>query len=142
MASTLHNLLISLVFLSTIFDYPTTTTSQQECPYPCYPPPTGPGNNPPVITTPPVSTTPPASFSPPVFSTPPAIGNFPFNPPSPYFSGVTPPPPEPILPWFPYYFRKPPHQDPSNSIASRGSSATAIIIIIFSFLFVFSFALN
>ncbi|CAI9785440.1 unnamed protein product [Fraxinus pennsylvanica] len=128
----LPNLLSLLLFLSAILDFPATTTSQ-ECPYPCYPPPTGPGNNPPVATTPPsppvVTTAPPTSFSPPAFTTPPA-GYFPYNPPSPdSFNGVTPPPPEPILPWFPYVYRRPPHQDQSSSTALIQGSRTMIIIL-------------
>ncbi|KAL2518918.1 putative Hydroxyproline-rich glycoprotein family protein [Abeliophyllum distichum] len=142
MASNLHNLLPLLLFLSTILDFPATTKSQ-ECPYPCYPPPTGTGNNPPVATTPPSpptsTTTPPASFSPPAFITP-LAGYFPFTPPSPYsFNGVVPPPPEPILPWFPYYFRRPPHQDQSSSTALQGSRNMIIIfpllVLVFSSVF-------
>lgn len=125
MASSLYKLLSTLLLLSTILDFLPTTTSQ-ECPYPCYPPPTGPGNGPPATTTPPVSTTPPAALF-----TPPA-GYYPFTPPSPYFSGVTPPPPEPIVPWFPYYYRKPPHQDQSSSSpAIRGSRNVALFMFMF-----------
>ncbi|KAI3466997.1 hypothetical protein Pfo_023660 [Paulownia fortunei] len=138
MASKLHKLLSTLIFLFTILVYPATTTSQ-ECPYPCYPPPTGTGNSPPVTTTPPVSTTPPASFSPPVSTSPPA-GIFPFTPPTPYFFGAAPPPPEPILPWFPYYYRKPPHQDQSSSPPLEGSRN--IIVFMFPLLLVFSFVFH
>lgn len=132
MANKLHMLISTLMFLSTILDFPATTTSQ-ECPYPCYPPPIGPGNNPSVTTTPPVSTTPPASFSPPVSTAPPA-GFFPFTPPPPYFYGVAQPPPEPILSWFPYYYRKPPHQDQSSSTALRGSRTIIIVFPLILFL--------
>lgn len=138
MASNLHKLLSTLLLLSTVLDFLPTTTSQ-ECPYPCYPPPTGPGNVPPATTTPPLSTTPPAALSPPASFTPPA-GYYPFTPPSPDFSGVTPPPPEPIVSWFPYYYRKPPHQDQSSSSpAIRGLRNVALfmfpLFVAFSFIF-------
>ncbi|KAL8531831.1 hypothetical protein ACS0TY_008436 [Phlomoides rotata] len=130
MASTLlHMLLPTLVFLSTILHFPATATSQ-ECPYPCYPPPIGPGNDPPETTTPPAFTTPPASFSPPLSSST-TPGYFPFTQPPPYFYGAVTSPPEPIISWFPYYFRKPLHQDPSSSTALSGSRITMIIFPIF-----------
>lgn len=130
MSSDLHKLQLStLIFLLTVLDYPTTTTPQ-ECPYPCYPPPAGPGNNPPVATTPPVSTTPPASFSPPFSTTPPA-GFLPLTPPPPNFLGGAPPPPDPVVPWFPYYYRKPPHQDQSFSSPALIGSRN-IIVLMFS----------
>ncbi|KAG8366716.1 hypothetical protein BUALT_Bualt17G0108300 [Buddleja alternifolia] len=123
MPTKLHKLLSTLLFLSTVLQYPATTTSQG-CPYPCYPPPTGPGNNPPVTTTPPASTTPPTSFSPPV-------GVYPFTPPAPYTFGAAPPPPEPIVPWFPYYYRKPPHQDQSSSSSPLKQSTNVAIMFLF-----------
>lgn len=139
MASTLYILLpITLVFLSTILHFPATVTSQ-ECPYPCYPPPIGPGNDPPETTTPPAFTTPPASFSPPLYSSITPPGYFPFTQPPPYFYGAAAtPPPEPIISWFPYYFRKPLHQDESSSTALTGLRTTIIIFplfIVISFLF-------
>ncbi|GFP90835.1 hypothetical protein PHJA_001227400 [Phtheirospermum japonicum] len=113
-SNNLHKLLLTLtIFLSTVVESPAQTTPQF-CPYPCYPPPTGPGNNPPVTPTPPVSTTPPATFQPPLSTTPPA-GYVPFTPPSPYSFGAAPPPPEPIVTWFPYYYRKPPHKEELSS---------------------------
>ncbi|KAL7090880.1 hypothetical protein ACP275_12G069700 [Erythranthe tilingii] len=127
MASKLHNLLSALIFLFTVLDYPAKTTPQ-ECPYPCYPPPTGPGgNNPPVATTPPVSTT-----------TPPAVF-VPFTPPPPYSFGAAPPPPDQTVPWFPYFYQKPPHQlDQSFSpLALRGSGN--IILFIFPVIFALSY---
>ncbi|CAI9095965.1 OLC1v1032014C1 [Oldenlandia corymbosa var. corymbosa] len=66
----------TLLFFFTILHFPV-SSSAQDCPYPCYPPPTGPGNtNQPVTTTPPA---PPAggaaggaTYSPPAFYGPPA----------------------------------------------------------------------
>ncbi|KAK4430297.1 hypothetical protein Salat_1330400 [Sesamum alatum] len=135
MASTsnLHMLLSTLLFLSTILE----TTPQQECPYPCYPPPTGPGNNPPLPTTPPVSTLPPP------LSTSPPAGVFPFTPPSPYFLGAAPPPPEPIVPWFPFYYRKPPHQDHESSSSALELGSRSIFWTVFPLLLLlFCFPLN
>ncbi|XP_057765897.1 leucine-rich repeat extensin-like protein 3 [Salvia miltiorrhiza] len=134
-SSNLLNILSTLLFLSTILDFLPTATPQ-ECPYPCYPPPIGPGNGPPATTTPPASTTPPAALSPPAnsFTTPPA-GYIPFTPPSPYFSGAVPPPPEPILPWFPFYYRKPPHQDQSSS-SPPATGSTNLVLFIFPLLLV------
>lgn len=131
-STTLHTLLPSLIFLSTILHFPAAATSQ-ECPYPCYPPPIGPGNDPPETTTPPAFTTPPAnSFSPPLSSSTPNSGYFPFTQPPPYFyGGAATPPPEPILSWFPYYFRKPLHQDPSSSTALSGSRIASIAFPLF-----------
>ncbi|KAL7132341.1 hypothetical protein ABFS83_12G067300 [Erythranthe nasuta] len=134
MASKLHNLLSSLIFLFTVLDFPAKTTPQ-ECPYPCYPPPTGPGGNtPPVATTPPVSTTTPPA----VFTTPPSVF-VPLTPPPPYSFGAAPPPPDQTVPWFPYFYQKPPHQlDQSFSApALRGSGN--IIVILFPLLFALSY---
>ncbi|KZV14603.1 wiskott-Aldrich syndrome protein family member 2-like [Dorcoceras hygrometricum] len=138
MATKLEKLL-PLIFSSAILHHLILTTSQ-ECPYPCYPPPTGPGNNPIVGTTPPVSTTPPAAFSPPFSLTPPAAGYFPFTPPSPNYYGVAPPPPEPMVSWFPFYYRRPPHQDQSSSLSTEGSRNNSLMFLSLffaSFLFCF-----
>ncbi|KAL2485055.1 proline-rich receptor-like protein kinase PERK1 [Abeliophyllum distichum] len=129
MDSKLHKLLSTILFLSTILRYMSTAIAE-ECQYPCYPPPTGPGNNSPVATTPP---SPPGS-------TTPEVGYVPYNPPSTYFgNGVAPPPPEPMLPWFPFYYKKPPHEDQSPSTALRGSTTKIIIfpllVLVFSFVF-------
>ncbi|GER44640.1 hydroxyproline-rich glycoprotein family protein [Striga asiatica] len=128
----LHNL--QIVFLSTliILRFPATVSPQSECPYPCYPPPTFPGESPPAAaaTSPPAATTPPATTTPPdSFSGSSPTGIFPYTPPSPYFYGVTPPPPEPIVNWFPYYYRKPPHQESSSSFGLRESKAVILPLL-------------
>lgn len=140
MASPLQKLLPTLLFLSTILQFQG-RLSAQECPYPCYPPPTGTGNNPPLTTTPPAggggggaAYNPPAAGggganNPPAFYGPP-VGVIPYYPPPGGFSGVTPPPPDPILPWFPFYPRKPPHSELSSSTAMQASLKAMIIAVI------------
>ncbi|THG22053.1 hypothetical protein TEA_020825 [Camellia sinensis var. sinensis] len=128
-----NQLLYTLIFLSIILNIPVATISQ-ECPYPCYPPPTGTVNNPTppsTIETPPSQT---ASYPPPpAFFYPPPSGYLPFSPP---FIGNAPPPPDPIVPWFPYYYRKPPHQSDqsSSSTALQGSTVMISIAYFFGFL--------
>ncbi|KAL6571087.1 hypothetical protein OROGR_000637 [Orobanche gracilis] len=141
MASNFHKILSTLIFLSVILEYPSQTMSQ-DCPYPCYPPPTGSGNNPPEIPmAPPLSPTPPATNFPPPASTAPPAGFLPFSPPSPYLSGEAPPPPDRIVTWFPYYYRKPPHQDQSSSPPLEGSRRIDVLVI-FSVLLVCCFVFH
>lgn len=129
MASKLINILSTLLLyfsLVLLLSSPARITAQ-ECPYPCYPAPTGPaGNNPP-----PAATTPPTSQgyvpnNPSTNYNPPPAGYNNNNPPNDYdnnsppdfVNGEVPPPPEPILPWFPFYYRKPPHSDNDQSSSS------------------------
>ncbi|KAL2558927.1 proline-rich receptor-like protein kinase PERK1 [Forsythia ovata] len=122
MATKLHKLLCILLFLSTILKY-LAPTSSQECPYPCNTPLTGARNSLSVATTPssPVSISPPAG-----------AGYLPHSRPPPYFvNGLVPPPPEPIVPWFPFFYREAPQQNHSSSTALQGSR---IMIIIFPLL--------
>ncbi|KAL7170885.1 hypothetical protein ACSBR2_035693 [Camellia fascicularis] len=84
-------LLSTLIFLSTILNFPGTMVAQ-ECPYPCYPPPTGTtGDNP---TTPPTTTKaqPIQTGSYP----PPPSGYLPYSPPY-VGNGNVPPPPDSML---------------------------------------------
>ncbi|XP_011655467.1 leucine-rich repeat extensin-like protein 5 [Cucumis sativus] len=102
--------------------FPPATRSDDTCPYPCYPPPTGSGTTTPATLSPP-SQTGYSSYSPPAYYSPPAA-YYPYNPPTSdgnSFDGVTPPPPDPILPYFPYYYKKPPHKPDDES----GGSAVA-----------------
>ncbi|KAL3631391.1 hypothetical protein CASFOL_024375 [Castilleja foliolosa] len=112
-----------------------TVVESQYCPYPCNPPPTGPGENPPATPTPPISTTPPATYQPPLSTTPPT-GYVPFTPPSPYSFGAAPPPPEPIVTWFPYYYRDPPHKDTSSSPPLKVLTFTFVICLLFCVQFI------
>ncbi|KAK3027662.1 hypothetical protein RJ639_041899 [Escallonia herrerae] len=114
-----HQFLSITLFISLIFSSPATTTAQ-ECPYPCYPPPTGTGNSPPATITPPSQT---GSYPPPPGFYPPPTGYLPNNPSPPYFPNGAPPPPDPIVPWFPYYYKKPPHGSGDQS-ASTALSAS------------------
>ncbi|XP_019257903.1 PREDICTED: proline-rich receptor-like protein kinase PERK8 [Nicotiana attenuata] len=124
MASKLNKLLFTLLyFLLLILNFPARITAQ-ECPYPCYPPPTGPaGNNPPPATTTPpspqgyVPNNPSTNYNPPPagYNNPP--NDYDNSPPD-FVNGEVPPPPEPIVPWFPFYYRKPPHSDNDQSSSS------------------------
>ncbi|KAK8522621.1 hypothetical protein V6N13_115579 [Hibiscus sabdariffa] len=89
------------------------TKQDNPCPYPCYPPPTGPGGS---IGT--VTQAPPVSYPPPS-----QTGNLPyFPPPPPYGNSLYgQPPPDPVLPYFPYYYRKPPHRTDDQSPATKTS---------------------
>lgn len=131
----------ALIFTSTLVSLPSLTTSDSgECPYPCYPPPTGTGT--PIVTTPP---SPPShesagTFSPPLYPSP--TGNLPYYYPPPAFANNfnSPPPPDPILPYFPFYYRKPPHQGDVSSATSLPRSTlmmAASHIIAFAFLYLF-----
>ncbi|CAN1788339.1 hypothetical protein LINPERHAP1_LOCUS18007 [Linum perenne] len=102
-----------LLFLSGL------TLSDDTCPYPCYPPPTGPGSPAAVTNPPPTSQS--SSYPPP----PPAGNNIPsayYIPPPPpsgnnNYDINNNPPPNAILPYFPYYYRKPPRK-PDDDIGS------------------------
>ncbi|CAH2033676.1 unnamed protein product [Thlaspi arvense] len=98
-----HGLLIlSLVFVFSLLYFPYLTISDIPCPYPCYPPPFGGG-----------SSTPSAG------NYPSPDGNLPnyLSPPNSDGGGsfYGPLPPDAILPYFPYYYRKPPHQTDQTS---------------------------
>lgn len=129
MAKSFNHLLPTLLLASIILiNLPRSTVSDEPCPYPCYPPPTGSGTP-----TTPTTTTP---LTPPQPQTgviyPPPAGNYPYNPPPPYggggsFGGSAPPPPDPILPYFPFYFKKPLHGVDQSSARTLGSRSTTMI---------------
>ncbi|KAE8730104.1 putative TPX2 family protein [Hibiscus syriacus] len=109
------------------------TKQDNPCPYPCYPPPTGPGGGSGggggIVTQ-----TPPASYSPPSQTGvyPPPTGNLPiYTQPPPYggnsFYGQ--PPPDPILPYFPFYYRKPPHRTDDQSSGTTVWPGKSMFII-------------
>ncbi|KAI3729350.1 hypothetical protein L6452_18006 [Arctium lappa] len=88
-----------LLLLQLTLNSPPSTVAQ--CPYPCYPPPIG--------NTPPPSQT--KNYPPPAaIYTPPSGTVYPYTPQTPTFYGGTtaPPPPDPVVPWFPYYYKDPP----------------------------------
>ncbi|KAG5236818.1 hypothetical protein OIU78_004797 [Salix suchowensis] len=132
-------ILPALFFTSILVNLPSLTMSDGgECPYPCYPPPTGTGT--PTFTAPP---SPPSQsagiYSPPLYPSP--TGDLPYYSPPAFgnnFNG--PPPPDPILPYFPFYYRKPPHQGDVSSASSLPRSttlmmATALLLLLFCILF-------
>ncbi|CAK7326727.1 unnamed protein product [Dovyalis caffra] len=129
-------ILSTLLFTSVLFSLPILTTSDGDCPYPCYPPPGGAGT-PTVTTAPPPPSQSAGSYSPPVYPTP--TGNLPYNSPPPFgnnFNG--PPPPDAILPYFPYYYRRPLHQNDVSSATSLPRSTltmTASNILASAFLY-------
>lgn len=119
--------LLRLVFIFSLLYFPYLAISETPCPYPCYPPPIGGGS----------STTQPPPYPPPAFNYPYPAGNLPNYPSPPYIGGGGsgsfhgPPPPDAILPYFPYYFRKPPHQTDQTSssplVAVSGKLTVRII---------------
>ncbi|XP_062111077.1 extensin [Humulus lupulus] len=136
MAAAALNRLLSTLFLATVvLNFPIATFSDEPCQYPCYPPPMGTVTP----TTPSTQLPPPSaqtgSYSPPVtgggvFPTP-----YPYNPP-PYYGGGSfgaQPPPDPILPYFPFYYKQPLHRSPDDDSSSAtlalGRSTNNLIMI-------------
>ncbi|KAD3642294.1 hypothetical protein E3N88_31518 [Mikania micrantha] len=95
-----NTLLSSSLFCTTLIPPPSTVA---QCPYAC-------GNTPPATTVPPpVTMLPPPSptgtYPPPAVGYSPPMNVFPYNPPTPTYYGGAPPPPDPIVPWFPFTTR-------------------------------------
>ncbi|CAI9275977.1 unnamed protein product [Lactuca saligna] len=112
-----------LLLLHLTLNSPPSTVAQ--CPYPCYPPPTGTGGN---TNTPPVPQT--GNYPPPATIYTPPSSVYPYNPPTPTFYGGAPPPPDPIVPWFPYYYKDPPRNPNKSSSADLPRGSTAVIFMI------------
>ncbi|XP_010319560.1 uncharacterized protein [Solanum lycopersicum] len=135
-----------LLFLLLFLDF-IASTYGQVCPYPCYPPPTGHVNNLPAAITPPY---PPQgsnynNYPPPTSGGGGGYSNLPNYPPpnNGYVNGLVPPPPDPILPWWPYRYRNPQNQySSSNSIQESRNMMITIMVPIFSFVFHFAFPLS
>ncbi|EOY00954.1 hypothetical protein QUC31_014026 [Theobroma cacao] len=146
MANSLNQAITTLFFFSSIIlSFFVQAKQDNPCPYPCYPPPTGTGGGTQIGGT--VPQTPPASYSPPPpqgTSYPTPTGTLPYYPPPPYGNSLYgQPPPDPILPYFPYYYRKPPHKtdDESSATSNPGKSLLTIAttnFIVFVFLVVSS----
>ncbi|KAK7845359.1 extensin-like [Quercus suber] len=145
MATNSNQALLSTLFLALIFlNFPAAIRPDNACPYPCYPPPTGPGNTP---TTPAATTPPPPfqieSYPPPAGNNPTTpTGNLPFDTPPPPFgsnSAGAPPPPDPILPYFPFYYREPLHGEGQASATTLGRPIWIMMamakLLVFIFLF-------
>ncbi|MFS8017965.1 hypothetical protein Hanom_Chr15g01386571 [Helianthus anomalus] len=125
-------LLYTLLLLYISLNSPATTVAQ--CPYPCYPPPIPGANTPPTITMPPPGTTlpPPSqtgSYTPPGVTYAPPSRIFPYNPSTPTYYGGAPPPPDPIVPWFPFYYTDPP-RNPGKSSSDRPSGSMVVIFLL------------
>lgn len=141
MATNLTPVLSALFFTSIFFiNLLPMIMSDDACPYPCFPPPSGLGT--PTITTPPPPQSQSGLYPPPGYY-PSPTGNLPnYNPPTSSGNNFnTPPPPDPILPYFPFYYRKPPHQTEVSSATSTLPRSIAMIttaiVLAFSFLFGF-----
>ncbi|XP_009356294.2 mucin-2-like [Pyrus x bretschneideri] len=151
-AAKINPLILSALFLfSIILSFPATTISDNPCAYPCYPPPTGTGGT--FTPTTPTTTTPSPPSSQTVSYPPPAVvnnptGNYPYNrPPSTYNGGYgygANPPPDPILPYFPFYYKNGArgNQDASSatSVSRRSSTlfntiATTNLYVVFVYFF-------
>ncbi|KAG5240465.1 hypothetical protein OIU77_011953 [Salix suchowensis] len=130
--------LSTLLFTYVLANLPSLTTSDVgECPYPCYPPPTGTGT--PTVTTPPPPPSKSAGSYPPPGYASPTDQDFPFYPPPPFGNNLYGlPPPDPMLPYFPFYYRKPPHQTDASLATSSLPSSTLMMaasnILAFAFL--------
>lgn len=129
----LTSLTVSIILITTLAP----SSSQTQCPYPCYPsPPAGPGNYPPA-----------ATLSPPLLTGgsyyPPPTGVLPNYPSPPYhINGVTPPAPDSLVPWFPYYYKKPPHgtdQSSSSSLTNRTAVIGSTYLLVFAFICIYFF---
>lgn len=121
---------ISIILIS----FPRTTISDNPCPYPCYPPPTGTTTTPtPVTTTPSPPSTTTTTYSPPAYPTP--TGYYPYNPPPSTYTGggggygYGPPPPDPILPYFPFYYKNGAHRDAWSATSSHRARSTTLMAI-------------
>ncbi|KAG7032542.1 hypothetical protein SDJN02_06591, partial [Cucurbita argyrosperma subsp. argyrosperma] len=136
MGSHLNKVLSTILLPLIVSVLPPATSSDDTCPYPCYPPPTDTGYPATPATLTPPSQTDSGSYSPPAYYSPPAA-YYPYNPP-PYdgdsFDGITPPPPDPILPYFPYYYKKPPHKPEDESGGTAVSEIGAFVFICVSVL--------
>ncbi|ESQ28106.1 hypothetical protein EUTSA_v10019301mg [Eutrema salsugineum] len=132
--------LSSLLFIFSLVNFPFTTISETPCPYPCYPPPIGGGS-----TQQTGYSQPTGYYPPPTGYYPPPSGNVQNYPSPPYVGGNSgggyygPPPPDPILPYFPFYYRKPPHQTDQSSSSSVSVKTKVKIVTVASLLVVLAF---
>ncbi|KAK4763455.1 hypothetical protein SAY87_012893 [Trapa incisa] len=122
----------TLVLLSAFLTFTSfcwlTTRSDDPCPYPCNPPPTGAGGSP-FTPTPPKQTG--SYYPPPAYYNylPPPAGYIPnYQPPLGGRGGFyAPPSPDPILPYYPFYFKGPLHGS-SAAAATQGSTMVTVMI--------------
>lgn len=138
MATDITLILSTVFFTSILLHLPSMTMSDEPCPYPCYSPPTGTGPVTVIGMTPPPPPYETGSYSPPGnYPTP--TGNFPYNPsPNSGNNYYGPPPPDPILPYFPYYYRKPPHKTDASSEAGNVPKSRIMIATVTTFVFGFT----
>ncbi|KAL0877818.1 hypothetical protein Bca101_027524 [Brassica carinata] len=129
--------LFTLLFVFSLVNFPFITITETPCSYPCYPQPIGGGGS-----TQPAGYYPqPTAYYPPPtgYYYPPPTGNEPNYPSPPYDGGdygggyYGPPPPDPILPYFPFYYRKPPHQTDQSSSSASGKSTVKIVTMAYIF---------
>ncbi|CAL9175944.1 unnamed protein product [Musa hybrid cultivar] len=108
--------------------------SSPECPYPCLPPPTSVMNYPPPPPSEPQWGYPPPPGTPSDgYYTPPS-GYLPYYSPT-YYTLPAPPPPDPILPYFPFYYKRPPPPPRSSAaIARSGAICVPLFTVLLPFL--------
>ncbi|KAL8241855.1 hypothetical protein R6Q59_012157 [Mikania micrantha] len=126
MSSNIFQILSTLLFLYITLNSPVLVVGQ-DCPYPCYPPPIGGGNNGGGNNQPKTTFPPPSQTG--YYPSPSSI--FPYNPPNPNYYGNGPPSPDPIVPWFPFYYKKPPHNTDQPSSTSSQTRSTDVIFLIY-----------
>lgn len=127
MAKIFNHVLSTLLFAFIVLNLPRESISDEPCPYPCYPPPTGTGTPTTPATPTTTTTTPPSqtgTYPPPPGS---STGYNPYNPPPDTSFGATPPPPDPVLPYFPFYYKEPLH---STNVSSATSLARSTLIVL------------
>ncbi|GAB4840397.1 hypothetical protein Ancab_021163 [Ancistrocladus abbreviatus] len=130
MTTKFHQFVTTSLLFSILLNLCPSMVADGDCPYPCLPPPIGGGGT---TQVPPTTQT--GSYPPPQYYSPPSTGNLPYYPPPSGYAGFgTPPPPDPILPYFPYYYKNGLH--PSAATLLHGS-----IVLMFSASFVVSLCL-
>ncbi|XP_030525695.1 leucine-rich repeat extensin-like protein 1 [Rhodamnia argentea] len=112
-----------------------------ECPYPCLPPPSAAmdcPSPPPPLSQPSSTPLPPFADQPPPFVLypPPDSGYIPyaFPPPNWYMNSIPPPPPDPIMPYFPWYYQHPPFRSQSPETIHSQSMVTIAVVLCFLYI--------
>ena len=127
--TTTHSFSIIFFLYIMLLTFPAPARTDQPCTYPCNPPPMG---GTPTTTT--VTPAPPQTGGT-TYSPPTGYNNYPYfynQPPPSGFTGNggyygAPPPPEPILPYFPFYYRRPPHRTGTGEFSASSLSLVSIV---------------
>lgn len=129
--ATMISVSLLLLFLLTLISLPSLSFSD-DCPFPCLPPPPPPiTSSPPPPPPTPVFNSPPLPYTPSYWKYPPppyTPGFVPYNQAPPGGSiYAAPPPPDPILPYFPWYY----HGPTSNAAALTPISPAMCLALLF-----------